>query len=358
MSSARKFKSDEILRQLDAAEEEETTESEGVSQDIAFNPSRLRPDAIPTDGAYAGRRVTRAELEASESAASDEEESAWDSDDAPVPENSGDEALEDDLAALEGGGEFDLIESLQQQQEADLRIARGTSALQNQYSALLLMRLKVQGALRLANALPPNAPAGDGSQSTPFAAARENSEVAALLGEAAASAAALQAQLQALKEELRRALDWDESSVAETMMGNISNWSQRLKLGAGMKRGSVINRPVDQQIEAALQEKQFLIQPTRHREHDTQVFGVEEQPDIVDDVYNDADWYNTLLASITGVAAKSSGGKKKVQKLENGKIVTKSKTLKVNQVIEDLQGFMQVQQQPLGTDAFYRSLLK
>lgn len=361
MSKPLKFKSDEILKQLnnESTEEEEASESENIDQEIEFNPSRLRSDAIPTEGFYEGKKVTRQELEESENETEEESNEMVemeDSDDIVAPEGSDDENLENDLEEFENDKEFNLIENLQKQQEADLKIAKGTTALQNQYSALLLMRLKMQGALKLTNALPTNVSYDEKDDNTPFKEACKNKEVLDLLKEINQSANELQGKLHELKGELQKTYDWDD--VAETMMNNISNWSQRLKLGSGMKRGSVINRPVNQQIELALQEKQFLIQPTRHREHDSKIFGLEEQPDIVNDIYNDSDYYNSLLSTITGVSSKNNN-KKKVETINGGKIVTKSKTLKINQVIENLQGFMQIeQQQPLGTDAFYRSLLK
>ncbi|KAH0791686.1 TRAUB-domain-containing protein [Histomonas meleagridis] len=356
----RKFRADEINKQIlnENDEEESTSESEEyIDQEIEFNPSRLRTDAIPTEGIYEGQKVSRKEIEASEPESDESNEDIDDTyseSDMYIPEPDGSRNLEAELELLEKDEGAGLLDSLKKQQEADLKVARGTSALQNQYSALLLLRLKMQGALSAVNLLPSNVHTEE-SDITPFQAATEDQEVASMLAEISQSAIALQEKLHHLKLEIENTYEWEESEAAKRMIENISHWSQRIRLSSGMKKGVVINRPIDQQISAALSDKEILIQPTRHRERGDKIFGFETQPEVVNDVYNDSNWYKRLLSDVVGIQKKET----KVVATKPKKQLLRSRQIHYD-IIPELQNFMTSVIQPIPSyaDALFNSLMK
>jgi hypothetical protein len=303
-----------------------------------FNPSHLRADSAPV--------VESSEASEASMSDGDSEEDESDSDSAPIPEPEAVRDLEAELAQLEqddGGG---LIKSLRQQQEADLRVARGTSALQSQYASLLLLRLKFQGLLIGANVLPP-APA-------PFEAAAADPDVAALLGEIHDLFGGLEAELHDMKLALEKTFGWDDPPAQ--MLDIVRHWGSRLRLAAGPKRGTVINRPVDEQITADIAAKTHLIQPSRHRDDADSIFGLSQQPQVSAEYYNDYAWYKRLLAEVVG-------DKRPEVRVLVGK--PKKKLLRSKQihyeVIPKLQGFV-VPTRPFtvpdDVDALYNSLMK
>jgi hypothetical protein len=274
------------------------------------------------------------------------EEDESDSDSIPIPEPDAVRDLEAELAQLEQGDGGGLIESLRQQQEADLRVARGTSVLQSQYASLLLLRLRFQGLLAGANVLPP-APG-------PFEAAVSDPDVAALLGEIHELFAGLEAELHDMKLELEELFGWDDPPAQ--MLEIVRHWGSRLRLAAAPKRGAVINRPVDEQIVADIAAKTHLIQPSRHRDEADTLFGLDQQPEITNEYYNDYAWYKRLLAEVVG------------DKRPQVRVIVdrpKKKLLRGKQihydVIPKLQGFMVPTRSfavPDDIDALYNSLMK
>lgn len=322
-----------------------TDESEDPQPDLGFRPSRLRADAVPTwdDDAV--------------SADEEEEEEDYDdfggfnSDDEVVPEPEEVRDLEAELMELEeneGGG---LIESLREQQEADLKVARGTTALQNQYSALFFIRFKLQNLLISANALPPSGGA--------FDAASKDPEAKAMLDEIAESMKRIELEMSELKTQLQAIYGWSTpeqtENVADKMMDIIQHWGLRTRLGS--TQGSVINRPIEVQIASALDDRPSLIQPTRHRDENERIFGLETQPPICDSYYNDYAWYKRLLADY--VSEKKPDAKVVVEK------VKAKHTLKGRQItydpIPELQGFMIPSKPcivPDNADVLFNSLMK
>ena len=348
--SRRKVAADEISKMFYAHEEEDSSSSESESHEdvqLDYQPSRLRDDAVPD---YGGHKVTRAELEEESSDESSSEE--YDSDDLVVPEPDEVKDLEQELAELEEGEGPNIIDSLRQQQEADLKVAHGTSALQNEYKRLLALRLKMQSILCDANALPPE---GD-----PFIAASHDPDVAALCESITQGLRELEQRLHAMKLEQERVYGWtgtdnpDEPSVGEGMMEIIQHWGLRLRLGT--THGSVINRPIETQIAAALEDKPTLVQPSRHREN-TVVFGLDEQPEVCSGVYNDNSWYKRLLADY--LSEKKPDAKFVVERPKQ-KHVLKGRQINYD-VIPELQGFM-IPSKPCivsdDVDVLYNSLMK
>jgi hypothetical protein len=113
---------------------------------LEFNPSKLRDDAALNLEGSGARPVSRAELDASSTDLSvkQEQDSDEDSDDLVIPAPPEMKDLGAELAQLEQDEGTSLVESLREQQEADLSTARGTSALRIQYASLLLLRLQFQ----------------------------------------------------------------------------------------------------------------------------------------------------------------------------------------------------------------------
>ena len=371
-----KFAADKIGKQFIPGRNEEEDYSESDYSDEneeereqEFNPSRLRADAIPTDGEYKGQKITRAELEKLQDEYDDEEEDEFDDDDddipdfdsdnIPIPAPEGADDLEDELAQLEKDEGESLVDSLRQQQEADLRVAQGTKSLGTQYSALMLLRLKLQKVLSAINQLPPSILPE--STASPFHIAAQDPEVAALLHELNQSASKLFTEIHEIKSTLEKYYEWNEpDSIAENMMEIIAHWGQRLRLSSGMKRGSVINRPIEQQIESALDNRELLIQPSRHRDPNENVFGVDEQPEVMNEIYNDYNWYKRIVADSIGASssqATTSSDKVKVSKPQ--KQMIKSKQINYD-VIPEIQHFMTptMAKIPDYVDALFSSLMK
>ncbi|OHT13411.1 hypothetical protein TRFO_16373 [Tritrichomonas foetus] len=387
-----KYKADKIAKQFIPGHQEEEeddeysySDSSELEIDPGFNPSRLRNDAIPTEGEYKGKKTTFAEYEKMNNKLiddddDDEEEDEiddedddddsddmadFDSDDIPVPAPDGADELEDQLAMLEQEeGEENLVESLRQQQEADLKIAHGTKALQNQYSALMLLRLKLQKVLAAINQLPPTLIPN--TTKSPFNIAAQDSEVAQLLGELHESAINLVNEIHEILESIERMYEWqDKDQIADNMMEIISHWGQRLRLSSGAQHGSVINRPIEQQIEAALNNHEALVQPSRHRDQNEPVFGLEEQPEVMSEIYNDYGWYRKIVAESIGASSSNSAvgsgnsGDGKVAAGKPRKQTIRSKQINY-EVMPEIQHFMSATMTPIPNyvDALFNSLMK
>jgi hypothetical protein len=349
MSRKVRFAADRISKSFLPKSDPSSTSSDSDSPepdptDLSFIPSRLRDDAVPAPD---GRQVSRTDLNSSDLSEEDEEEESFDSD-TTVPAPPEMESLEAELAALEAGEGASLVDSLREQQEADLKVAVGTSALRSQYSALLLLRLKFQGLLIGSNVLPPAGVA--------FEAAVEDPEVAGLLEEVRGGFEQLGEELHEMKEEIQQMYGWEVGNPGDQMMGIIRHWGARLRMGSAVKKGTVINRSVEEQIAGALENLGELVQPSRHRDPGDQIFGMEEQPEVLPGYYNDYAWYKKLLADFMG------------EKTPEAKVVverSKKKMLRgkqINyQVIPKLQGFM-IPSRAVGVmgdiDALYNSLMK
>lgn len=371
--SRTKYAADKIGKQFIPGqdEEEEYTESDYLDeneQEPEFHPSRLRVDAVPRDGEYQGQKVSRAELERQKNEVEyDEEEETddedddeipdFDSDNIPVPAPEGADDLEDELAKLEQDEGESLVDSLRLQQETDLRIAQGTKSLGTQYSALMLLRVKLQKVLIAINQLPPtiipNNPV------SPFHIAAKDPEVAGLLHEINESANKLLTELDEIKTTLEKFYEWEPNSIAENMMEIIAHWGQRLRLSSGMKRGSVINRPIEQQIEKALENHELLVQPSRHRDPNEKVFGLEEQPEVMNEIYNDYNWYKRIVVESTGASVSQTTSNDKVKVTKPQKQMIKSKQISYA-VMPEIQHFMTPTMKPIpdNVDALFNSLMK
>ena len=349
--SRRKIAADQISKLFYAHEEEDTSSdtTDEPEQQLEYQPSRIRDDAIPD---YGGHKVTRSQLEEESDYSDSEDDDDVDSDDFAVPEPEEVKDLEKELADLEEGGRPSLIDSLREQQEADLKVARGTSALQSEYMSLLALRLKMQALLCDANVLPP--------EGAPFDAAAADPDVAALCASINEGLSVLEQRIHAMKLEQETVYGWrekgDESEqpVGEGMMEIIQHWGLRLRLGA--THGSVINRPIETQIAAALEDKPTLVQPSRHTDG-VKVFGLDEQPEVCAGVYNDNSWYKRLLADY--VSEKKPDAKFVVEKPKQ-KHALKGRQINYD-VIPELQGFM-IPSKPCvvsdDVDVLYNSLMK
>jgi hypothetical protein len=71
-------------------------------------------------------------------------------------------------------------------------------------------------------------------------------------------------------------------------------------VSSGVKRGSVINRSIEEQIASALHSLGVLVQPSRHRDEHDRIFGLDVQPDVILCYYNDCSWHKRLLADFVG----------------------------------------------------------
>ena len=365
-----KFAADRISRQFipGQTEEEDYSESYDSSENApepAFNPSRLRSDAVPTDGDYAGQKVSRADIEkVSDHTESDESDDDYDDDDSPdfddlpVPAPEGADELEDQLAELEADEGESLVDSLRKQQEADLRIAHGTKMLNKQYSALVLLRLKMQSVLSAVNMLPPTA-APENPLKSPYNAAAQDPEVRELLAEIGEMAEKLVQEIHELKTELENIYEWENTDeIASNMIEIIAHWGQRLKLSSGMRHGTVINRPIEQQIEAALNNREALVQPSRHRDPNEKVFGLKDQPEIMNEIYNDYGWYKRVVAESIGTSV-STNTDEKVTVKKPKKQMIRSKQIHYD-VIPEIQHFMSATMTPIPdyVDALFNSLFQ
>jgi hypothetical protein len=140
------------------------------------------------------------------------------------------------------------------------------------------------------------------------------------------------------------------------MLEIVRHWASRLRLGAAPKRGVVINRPVDEQIAGDIAAKTHLIQPSRHRDEADKLFGLDEQPEIADEYYNDYAWYKRLLAEVVG------DKRPEVRVIVDGRKKRLLRGKQINyDVIPGLQGFMIPTSSfalPDDIDALYNSLMK
>jgi hypothetical protein len=355
MSRRVRFAADRIAKSmLPQDESSSSSESESAEEEIAdveFNPSRLRDDAVPEF--ESARPVPRESLDSDIFSEEDEEESDSDSDMAiPAPPELND--LEAELAQLEADEGSSLVDSLREQQEADLKAARGTAALRSQYSSFLLLRLKFQNLLTSANVLPPHFP--EDAHPNAFEAATEDPEVAALMAEVSAGFSALEQEIRDIKTEIQAMYGWSPEGTGDQMMEIIRHWSSRLRMTSGIRRGSVINRSIEEQIAASLDNLGALVQPSRHRDEHDRIFGVEEQPEVYPAYYNDYAWYKKLLADFVG--EKKPDASVRVERPQ--KRMLRGKQISF-EAIPKLQGFMIPSRSagvPDDIDALYNSLMK
>jgi hypothetical protein len=356
MSRKVRFAADRIAKSFlpqedtSSSSSSEPESSEETPADLEFIPSRLREDAVPDLEGSGARQVSRTELDSED--ISEEEDEENDSDiDFPAPPEMQD--LEAELAQLEADEGTSLVESLRAQQEADLKVARGTAALRTQYSSLLLLRLKFQNLLSASNVLPPPLPVGVCPNA--FEAAIQDAEVATLLADVNQEFTELEHELHEMKDELQQMYGWETDQTGDQMMEIIRHWGSRLRMSSGFKKGAVINRSVEEQIAAALDNLGDLVQPSKHRDEGDRIFGLEEQLDVITGYYNDYGWYKKLLADFVG------------EKRSDAKVVErpKKKLLRGKQIsyetIPKLQGFM-IPSKPVivpdEIDALYNSLMK
>lgn len=366
--SKRKFLADKIGKQFIPGqnEEEDSSESEYSEENLQpteYHPSKLRDGFIPKDGVYEGVQMSWSELEQRKLDVSDDSEEddfsdQFDSDNMPLPAQEGADELLDELDELEQNEGESLIDSLKQQQEADLWIAQGTKSLNKQYLLLMALRFMLQKVLILVNQLPPTTSPDDPTIS-PYEIAAEDPEVAQMLQEVHQSACKLLENIRTIKQTLEQYYDWTEpDEVGNNIMEIIAHWGQRLRLSSGMKKGSVINRPIEQQIELALNDREVLIRPSRYRDENENVFGLIEHPSVLNEIYNDYHFYQRMLAEYLGKSV-STTSEDRVKVNKPQKQMIKSKRISYEE-IPNLQHFMTSTMKPIPdyVDALFNSLMK
>lgn len=367
---SRKFKADKLAKQFvqkDRDIEDEynsSSESEEDQLEIKkeFAPSRIRQSAMPdikVDIKSKGGFEDHANLSDNEYY-EEEEENGYSNEDSDAGSDDSDglsmmneDAINDLADEIDEDEPADLIESMQKQQEEDLKIAKGTSALQDQKKRLLSLFFKMHALMCLVNQLPPTS-LDDDSQISPYALAAEDPEIAQAFQNAAKAISELTNELKSIKEDLEKFYGWEGDDLASTMMGIITQWGQKVRLSAGMKHGSVINRPIEQQISAALHDKEMITAPTR-AVAEKRVFGG-PHPDYLHANYNDEEFYDKQLREIVDEKAPQAAVKVRVGR------PTKA-TLRSHQIsyepIPELQGFMSATMEPVpdNLDALLRSLM-
>jgi hypothetical protein len=190
----------------------------------------------------------------------------------------------------------------------------------------------------------------------PYEEALRDPEVGALLGEIGGLFDSIDAELLELAAELGGNYGWDPEGIESQMFDIIAHWGARMRLSGGARKGAVINQPVQDQIRAALGSLDMLIQPSRNRDDADHIFGLEDQPVVLESYYNDYAWYKKLLAEYVG------------EKKPDAAVVVerpKKHTLRGRQisydVIPQLQGFMVPGRASVvrdDIDVLYNSLMK
>ena len=244
---------------------------------------------------------------------------------------------------------------MQKQKEEDLKVAKGNKALQDQKKRILSLFLKIHPLIQLINQLPPVS-LDDDAPFNPYAIAAEDKEIAEAFKEAADAVEVVRNDFIELKKTLTSFYKWtEEDDKTEKLMEIISHWGQRLRQSSGLKNGSVINRPIEQQISAALKDRETLVQPSR-RVTEKRVFGVEEIPEFLHINYTDEDFYDKQMREI--IAEKNPEVLARVKSSKPTKATLKSKQVNY-EVIPELQNYMSATMKPIPDtiDAMLRSLM-
>jgi hypothetical protein len=90
-----------------------------------------------------------------------------------------------------------------------------------------------------------------------------------------------------MKLELRQMFGWSEERTGDQMMSIMRHWGSRLRMSSGVKRGSVINNSIEEQIANALDSLSVFVQPSRHRDEHDRIVGLDVQPDVIPCYYTD-----------------------------------------------------------------------
>ena len=359
--SERKFAADKIAKKFipkykDIEDEQnysaEESEEENIKPTIQYNPSKIRKDALSISPKY----------NFEEEEYYSEQDDGYSHDDGTETETSdlldveaeNIEDLENQLNEIENQ-EGVLISSIKQQQEEDKKIASGTAQLQKHYEHLLRLRLKMQSLLNYSNQLPPifidNIP-----NSNLFEIASSDKEVAKAFEQASESISKVNEDMKDLKSLFSKYYEFDNvENKTDHMMDIISHWGQKVRLGSGFKHGSVINRPIEQQIASLLKDRNSLIQPSKHV-IEKKIFGLDSIPDILSVNYTDVEFYQKLLRDIV-TEKKPEISLTKVQNPQKHQL--KSKQISYD-VIPELQNYMIPTMEPIPdyVDALFSSLMK
>jgi len=336
------------------SQSEEESEEETVKPDIKYNPSKIRPSAIPKIK-YADESESNSEEESKDDGYSHDEE-GFDSEYSDLPDLFAQdiEKLEDEIDQMENE-DGDLISSLRQQQETDKIVAHGTAQLQKQYEHLLRLRLKMQSLLTAVNQLPP-AQIDANDTSNVFEISNSDPEIAESYKSAVESISKVSEDMKSLKSLLKSSYKWDENEDnTSIMLSVISHWGQKVRLGAGNKHGSVINRPIEQQIVTALKDRPSLIQPSRHV-MEKRIFGLEKTPEVLLANYSDDEFYQKLLRDLV---AEKKPDAPSLRTEKPKKELLKSRQINY-EVIPQLQNYMIPTMDPIPdyVDALFASLMK
>ena len=391
--STRKFAADKIAKrfsrkvkeanedQLESSNSSDQEESE-FETDVKYNPSNLREIDVPKYEPSKRRNEFDEHAHFSDYSESDNQENG--EEEGEEEENSGneysidsgsDEAQDtddelmgmhdaelDDLEAQlrdqdedeeedEGG---QLVMKVQKQREEDLKVAKGNRALQEQKKRILSLFLKIHPLIALINQLPPVS-LDDDAPYNPLQIAMEDEELAKAFEEAAAAIEVLRNDFVKLKQKLVEFYQWNEDEKTDKMMEIITHWGQRLRQASGVRSGTVINRPIEQQITAALNDRETLVQPSR-RVHEKRVFGVDKVPEFLHVNYADDDFYDKLMREI--IAEKNPQALAHVKTSKPTKATLRSKQVSYD-VIPELQNYMSATMKPIPDtiDAMLRSIM-
>lgn len=343
-----KYKADKISKQIqaqDSTSSEDLEESEEFIEDIDFQPSRIRASSIPETGIYKTSEISKENYSKSLRNEPDEEEEEIDSSDFGVQN----EDLINELDQLEEK-ESETINSLRKQQEVEQTTAEGVKSLQLEYSVLLALRLKVQPLLTFANQLPP----ASYKSGSPFQSANQDAEVSQLFQSLAHQNSLLLDQINQMKLQMIQHLDWESNEVGDNLMSIIAQTGQKIRLSTGMKKGQVQHQPIEEQISLMLHDKSTLIQSSRHKNLD--VFGLDDDPEILDEFYNDQTFYHGILSDYVSEQKPKTKitGQNLPQKI-------RSKIREVNtDLIPKIQNFVAPTMVPIPdyADSLFRSIMK
>ena len=390
--STRKFAADKIAKrfnkkikdadddQLESANSSDAEESE-FERDISYNPSNLRQIEVPKyqeskksndfDGHahfsdYSDNGEEEYEEENPEEEDNDQSGYSLDSGD-DGDQNTDDELMGihdaelDELEAQLRGQEEEeedeggkLVSEVQKQREKDLKVARGNRALQEQKKRILSLFLKIHPLIGLINQLPPIS-LDDEAPFNPYSIAAEDEEIAQAFKEAADAIEIVRNDFIKLKSTLVSFYDWKEEEKTDKMMEIITHWGQRLRQSSGVRSGTVINRPIEQQITAALNDRETLVQPSR-RVREKRIYGLDEVPEFLHANYDDTDFYDKQMREI--IAEKNPEALAHVKTSKPTKATLRSKQVNYD-VIPELQNYMSATMKPIPDtiDAMLRSIM-
>lgn len=382
MSGRRHFTADKLAKRYvkkeknieDENEFSSSAEESEIETDLKYNPSLIRQNEIP-DIDVSEKKHTSFEDHANLSGSDEYEEDIYDEEeDEEQSANSADELVESDdsdhLLDMNAGEvdaladeidkiddekeEADIVTMVSKQREEDLKIAHGVSALQEQKKRILSLFLKIHPLISLINQLPPTSLDND-AEFSPYSIAAQDPEIKNAFIEAYKAVERVQEDFTKLKNTISGFYKWEEDTKQNQMLDIISHWGQKLRQAAGIRSGTVINRPIEQQITSALRDMETLTQPSR-RVTEKRVFGVESIPEFLHCNYNDDDFYDRLLREI--VSEKNPEVLTRVKKTNPTKAGLKSKQISY-EVIPELQNYMAPTMQPVpdSIDAMLKSLM-